>query len=195
MLNIAVITSTTRQGRFADKVIPWFMALAGKSTDMKLEVVDLREFPLPFFDEPASNAWLPSKSPVAQQWQKKIASYDGYIFLVAEYNRSIPAALKNALDYAYPEWLKKPAGYVGYGGVGAARAIEHLRLICVELQMVPMRAGVHIQGADFMAAFRQGKALETLTYLDAGVKEMLSQLKWWASVLKPAREASASSAT
>src|SRR5258708_28390008 len=81
---------------------------------------------MPFFDEVASNAWAPSQNPVAQRWQKKVAEFDGYIFVTAEYNHGIPAALKNALDYAYPEWNKKAAAFVGYGGgwrapAGAAR--------------------------------------------------------------------------
>lgn len=189
MLKIAVIMSTTRQTRFADKAAAWLMALAKKRTDMQFDLVDLREFPMPLFDEVASNAWAPSKNEVAQRWQKKIAQYDGYIFLVAEYNRSIPGALKNAIDYAYPEWIKKPAACVGYGSVGAARAIEHLRLICVELQMAPIRSGVHIQGGDFMAVWQQGKKLEELTYLEPGVEDMFNQLAWWGDVLKAPRQA------
>jgi NAD(P)H-dependent FMN reductase len=91
---------------------------------MAVEVLDLREYPMPFFDEVASNAWVPSENEVARRWQKKVAEFDGYIFVSAEYNRRVPAALKNALDYAYPEWNKKPAAFVGYGSLGAARAIE-----------------------------------------------------------------------
>ena len=72
---------------------------------MSVELIDLRDYPMPFFDEPASNAWVPSKNEVS--WQKKIAEFDGYIFVTAEYNRSMPAVLKNALDYAYPEWNRK----------------------------------------------------------------------------------------
>ena len=106
----------------------------------------------------------------------------------AEYNRSIPAALKNALDYAYNEWNKKPAAYVGYGSVGAARAMEHLRLINVELQMVPLRSGVHIQGADFFAVWQGGQSLESLTHLEPGVQAMLDELTWWTNALKTARE-------
>jgi NAD(P)H-dependent FMN reductase len=189
MLKIAIILSTTRQTRFADKPARWLMNLAQKRNDMQFELLDLRDFPMPFFDEVASNAYAPSKDESAQRWQKKVASFDGYVFLVAEYNRTIPAALKNALDYAYPEWIKKPAAFVGYGSVGAARAIEHLRLICVELQMAPMRNGVHIQGGDFMAVWQQGKKMEELTYLEPGVNDMLDQLAWWGTTLKGPREA------
>src|SRR5258706_11468028 len=154
---------------------------------MSVELLDLRDYPMPFFDEVASNMWAPSKNEVAKRWQKKVAEFDGYIFVTAEYNRGVPAVLKNALDYAYPEWNRKPAAYVGYGGVGAARAIEHLRLICVELQMAPTRVGVHIQGADFMAVWQQGKDIKELSYLEKNSKDMLDELLWWASALMIAR--------
>src|SRR5258708_12259614 len=105
---------------------------------------------MPFFDEPATNAWVPSKNEVAQRWQKKVAEFDGYIFVTAEYNRGIPAVLKNALDYAYTEWNRKAAAYVGYGSVGAARSIEQLRLMCLELQIAPPRTESHPQPPHFM---------------------------------------------
>jgi NAD(P)H-dependent FMN reductase len=101
---------------------------------------------------------------------------------------SMPAVLKNALDYAYPEWNRKAAAYVGYGSVGAARSIEHLRLACVELQMAPMRHGVHLQGADFMAALQQGKDIKEFSYLEPNSKAMLDELHWWTSVLMAARK-------
>jgi NAD(P)H-dependent FMN reductase len=188
---IAIIIGSTRAARFADKPTQWIAEIAKARGDLDIEIVDLRDYPMPFFDEVASNAWVPSTSEVAQAWQKKVAEFDGYIFITAEYNRSITASLKNALDYAYPEWGKKPAAYVGYGSVGGARAVEHLRLISVELQMAPIRTGVHIQGADFMAALQQGKPLSELTYLLPGAKDMLDNLVWWAKALKVAREATA----
>src|SRR5690349_10784664 len=119
---IAIILSSTRQTRFGEKPAQWIYDIAAKRSDLDFELVDLRDYPMPFFDEVASNAWAPSTNEVAQRWQKKIAEFDGYIFVTAEYNRSITGVLKNALDYAYPEWNRKPAAYVGYGAVGAARA-------------------------------------------------------------------------
>ncbi len=184
---IAIILATTRATRFGEKPARWIREIAAARKDMEVELLDLRDYPMPFFDEPASNAWVPSKNEVAKRWQKTIAGFDGYVFVTAEYNRSIPAVLKNALDYAYPEWNRKPAAYVGYGSVGAARAIEHLRLICVELQMAPMRNGVHLQGADFMAALQQGKDFRELPYLQKNAGVMLDELQWWASALKSAR--------
>ncbi len=196
---IGIILSTTRAARFADKPAAWIREIAAARGDMDVELVDLRDYPMPFFDEPASNAWMPSKNEVARRWQKKVASFDGYIFVSAEYNRGVPAVLKNALDYAYPEWNRKPAAYLGYGSVGAARAIEQLRLVCIELQMAPMRNGVHIQGADFMAVWQQGKDIRELAYLEKNSKAMLDELRWWADALMaarsvPVRERSASHA-
>jgi NAD(P)H-dependent FMN reductase len=187
---IAIIISTTRATRFGEKPAKWIHAIAAARTDMSVELIDLRDYPMPFFDEPATNAWVPSKNEVAKRWQKKVAEFDGYIFVSAEYNRGIPAVLKNALDYAYPEWNRKAAAYVGYGSVGAARSIEHLRLVCVELQMAPTRTGVHLQGADFMAVWQQGKDMKELAYLEKNSKDMLDELQWWASALMLARASS-----
>src|SRR5258708_5020660 len=187
-LKIAIVISTTRAARFGHKPAQWVHDIAAQRDDIETEIIDLRDFPMPFFDEVASNAWAPSQNPVAQQWQKKVAEFDGYIFVTAEYNHGIPAVLKNALDYAYPEWVKKAAGFVGYGGVGGARAVEQLRLVAAELQMATIRNGVYIQGADFMAGWKGRQEIEGIAYLEVGVKDMLDQLVWWTRALKTARD-------
>jgi NAD(P)H-dependent FMN reductase len=97
--------------------------------------------------------------------------------------------LKNALDYAYNEWNRKPIGFVGYGGVGGARAIEQLRLIAVELQMAPVRTGVHIAWADYMQVASGDKKLSDFGHLNQSADDMLAQLVWWANALKTARDA------
>lgn len=183
---IAVIISTTRATPFGEKPAHWIYGVAAARADMSVELIDLREYPMPFFDEPASNGWVPSKNEVAQRWQKKVAEFDGYIFVTAEYDGGLPAVLKNALDYAYPEWNRKAAAYVGCGSVGAARSIEHLRLACVDLQMAPTGTGVHLQGADFLM-WQQGKDIKELSYLEQNAKAMLDELHWWASALMVAR--------
>lgn len=185
--NIAIIMSSTRATRFATTPAQWIHDIAAARGDMTVELIDLRDFPMPYFDEPASNAYVPSANAVAVRWQEKIASFDGYIFVTAEYNRSIPAVLKNALDYAYPEWNRKAAACLGYGSVGGARAIEQLRLICVELQMAPTRTGVHIQGADFYDVLQNGRALGSVPYIEQNAAAMLDELHWWASALARAR--------
>ncbi len=184
---IAIIISTTRAVRFGEKPANWIFEIASKRGDMDVEIVDLRDYPMPFFDEVATNAWAPTQNEIGQRWQKKVAEFDGYLFVCAEYNHGVPAVLKNALDYAYVEWNRKAAAFLGYGGVGGARAVESLRLVCVELQMAPTRTGVHIAGADFMAVWREGKPISELAYLKSTADAMLDELVWWTNALRAAR--------
>jgi NAD(P)H-dependent FMN reductase len=187
---VAVIIGTTRKTRFADKPANWIFDLARKRTGWRVELLDLRSFDLPLFDEVASNLWAPSQNEKAVAWQKKLAEFDGFIFVTAEYNRSIPAALKNALDQAYVEWNRKPAAIVGYGATGAARAAEHLRTIAIELQMVPLRNAVHIQGADFMKVHPMsgnGAMAEIEPHILPGAEAMLNELDWWLRATRAAR--------
>ena len=186
---IGIVISTTREGRFGDKAAKWIFDIAAQRDDLAFEVIDLRDYPMPFFAEPISPAWAPVTDPVAQTWGAKVASLDGFIFVTAEYNRAPPAVLKNALDYAYKEFNRKPAAFVGYGTVGAARAVEQLRLIAVELQMAPTRHGVHVGGADFLGMFLHGKTFADSPHLDAGAVTLLDELAWWTGALKTAREA------
>ena len=188
-LKIAVIVGSTRDARFGPIPAQWMADVAQKRDELEVEVVDLKEFDLPFFNEVASNAWRPSQDPRALAWQKKIGEFDGYIVVTAEYNRSITGALKNAFDQAYVEWARKPIGFVGYGGVGASRAIEHARTIAIELQMVPVRSAVHISGGDYITVVHKRQPMEQIeSSLLGGAAEMLDQLVWWGSVTKSGRE-------
>jgi NAD(P)H-dependent FMN reductase len=186
---IGIIIATTRAGRFGDKPAAWIRAIAARRSDLAFEIVDLRDYPLPLFDEPRSPAYGQSERPEVKRWQAKLAELDGFLFVTAEYNRSIPAALKNALDYAYAEWNRKPAAFVGYGPIGAARAIEHLRTIAVELQMAPTRTGVHITMEPYLAVLKGEKALADFEHLNQGAAATLDELAWWTTALKAARDA------
>ncbi|TKT80393.1 NAD(P)H-dependent oxidoreductase [Aquamicrobium sp. LC103] len=190
---IGVIIGSTRPGRFADKPAEWIAERAAARGDFDVEIIDLRDYPMPFFDEERSPAWAPSKSEVAQKWQKKIDELDGYIFLAAEYNHGPTAVLKNAIDYAFNEWSRKPAAFVGYGGVGGARAVEQLRLHAVEVEMTPIRVGVHILWPDYMAV-TQGTALGEIEHLNTSADTMLDQFTWWVNALKTARDKDAATA-
>ncbi|MCX8568585.1 MULTISPECIES: NADPH-dependent FMN reductase [Hyphomicrobiales] len=186
---IAIVVGSTRAARFADVPVEWFAKIAKAHSDIEVEIVDLRDFPLPFFDEVASSAWAPSQNEVAQRWQKKVAEFDGFVFTAAEYNHGPTAVLKNALDYAAREWNKKPAGFIGYGGVGGARAVEQLRMHAVELQMAPTKAAVHIVWADFLAVRQGEKKLSDFEHLNQSANALVDEIAWWARALKIAREA------
>jgi NAD(P)H-dependent FMN reductase len=189
---IAVIIGSTRPSRFADKPAQWILKQAQARGDLDVELVDLRDHALPFFDEMASNKWMPSQNPEAVRWQQTVGKYDGYIFVVAEYNHSITAALKNALDQAYNEWNRKPFTAIGYGAVGGARAIEHLRSIAIELEMVSTHATVHIGGGDFYGvhpAFGKKPIEEIEASLLPSAKTSLDELVWWAKATMAAKVA------
>jgi NAD(P)H-dependent FMN reductase len=189
---IAVIVGSVRPTRFGDKPAKWILDHAAARGDIEAELVDLKDYSLPLFDAPASDAWMPASNPEVVRWQNKLAEFDGYIFVTAEYNRSIPGALKNAIDHAYKPFVRKAAAFIGYGSVGGARAIEHLRNVMVELQAVPVRHGIHIGGSDFMPImFGQKTWDETKGNFEAFVPDLLDNLVWWTNATKAAREADA----
>ncbi|WP_309667492.1 NADPH-dependent FMN reductase [Tabrizicola sp.] len=191
--HIALIIGSTRAPRFADIPAQWMLKQAQVRHDMTVELVDLRDFDLPLFDEMASNAWVPTSDPKAVAWQKKMAEFDGYIFVVAEYNRSITGALKNALDQAYVEWAHKPMTAMAYGSVGGTRALEHLRTIAVELQMVPTRNAVHLGMGDFFKVHPgmggSGNMADVEANLLPAAKATFDDLVWWAKATIVAKSA------
>jgi NAD(P)H-dependent FMN reductase len=188
---IAVIVGSTRAGRFADKPAEWIVKIANSRGDVEVELLDLKDYPMPFFAEATSPAWGVSEDAVARKWQAKLAEFDGFIFTAAEYNHAPTAVLKNALDYAGSQWYRKPAGFIGYGGIGGGRAVEHLRMIAVELQMAPVKAAVHIVWADYLPVAQGQKKLEDLDHLNQAATALLDDVVWWATALRTARQAEA----
>lgn len=186
---IGIIVGSTRPGRFADKPVNWIHGLAEQRNDMRFEIVDLRDHPLPFFSEATSPAWAAPQNQHAVAWANRLANFDGFIVVTPEYNHGPSAVLKNALDYAYAEFVRKPMAFVGYGGVGAARAIEQLRLVAAELQMVPVRNAVHLGMVEFLGIWQQGKTFEDFPHLGQAATGLLDDLAWWAKALKAARQA------
>ena len=185
---IGIVMGSTRPSRFGEKPAAWIHGIARKRPDLDFELIDLRDYKLPLFNEPISPAWGPIKNEEAQRWAAKLAEMDGFILVTPEYNHGTSAVLKNALDYAYKEFIRKQVAFVGYGSVGAARAVEQLRLVTAELQMVSVRNAVHIGGGDFLGLFQQGKSFDDYPHLAQSAGPMLDELSWWTRVLKTARE-------
>ena len=129
MIKLAVILGSTRPGRRGEAVAKWVYDLAKKRSDAEFELVDIKDFNLPILDEPNQAVMQQYTKEHTKVWSQKIASFDGYIFVTPEYNHSTCGALKNAIDFLYKEWNNKAAGFVGYGGTGGTRAVEHLRLV------------------------------------------------------------------
>src|SRR5436305_2722937 len=145
-MKIHVIVGSTRQNRISEKPARWIYEHVQTKPELDGELLDLRDYPLPLVDEPTAPIHLQGKysDERVQLWAQKVAEADGYIVVSPEYNHGYPAVLKNAFDVIYPEWNNKPIGFVSYGTLGGARVVEQLRLVAVELQMVPIQRALHL---------------------------------------------------
>jgi NAD(P)H-dependent FMN reductase len=192
-IRIGVIVGSTRPKRFSEKPAGWICEELRAHDAVEAELMDLRGYPLPFFQEPVSPASQsePYRHSIVQKWTAKVASMDGFVIVTPEYNHGYPAVLKNALDYVYREWNGKPVGFVSYGSVGGARAVEQLRQVAVELQMIPIRPSVHIPGSLHIPV-QAGRA-EWQPTKDASLMRsasaMLDHLLRWTRVLRDAHTA------
>lgn len=186
---IGIILSTTRETRFADRPAQWVLEIAKARGDADYEIVDLRDHPLPFFDAVGSPRFVPLTNEAQLAFARKIGEFDGYIFVTAEYNHTVPGVLSNALTYIFNEMERKPAAFVGYGAVGGSRAVEHLRALVVELSTVPTRFAVHINMEPLLGMLRGGKDFGDYDYLAPTVTTMLDELAWYTRTLKAGREA------
>ena len=141
-MKIGIIMGSIREGRANEGVSKWVKEVADNySFDAEFELVDLKDYPLPLFAEPASPAYTSDLNAKEQQqpWAEKMTELDGYIFVTPEYNHGISSALKNALDYVYNELNDKAAGIVSYGSAGGVRSAEQLRTFLSEFQVAHVR--------------------------------------------------------
>jgi NAD(P)H-dependent FMN reductase len=196
-LKIKIIVGSTRQGRFSEKPAQWIHEEAKKLDGVDAELLDLRDYPMPFFESPMSPSMAQGKyeNEVVKKWAAKIKEGDAFIIVTPEYNHGYPAVLKNAMDVIYPEWNRKPVGFVAYGSAMGARSVEQLRQVAVELQMAPIRNAIHIPVDIFFAAMMgkgpQGPEMfEPIRKGPMGdrVQIFFDDLLWWARALKHGRE-------
>lgn len=185
MTRIAIIIGSTRPGRRAESVARWVQKVAARRTDASFEVVDLADYNLPHLDEavPAAMAESYSESHT-RRWSDTIASFDGFVFVTPEYNHSTSGVLKNAIDFLYPEWHNKSAGFVSYGLNGGTRAVEHLRLVMGELQVADVRSQVALS---VMTDFENATDVAPADYHEGVLDTMLDQVIAWAMALAPLR--------
>jgi len=191
---VQVIIGTTREGRFSERVARWTMDRLSTRDDFKVELVDLRDHPLPFFDgvSPLRTQRDYPRDDVARFGQT-IDRADGYIVLSAEYNHGYPAVLKNAMDWTFVEWRRKPISFIAWGNVGGARVVAQLREVAVEFEMAPLRHAVHILPEPMIAARQATDAADTsmFTSLEPRLDLLASDLAWWVHTLAAGRDADA----
>jgi NAD(P)H-dependent FMN reductase len=183
-LKIAIILGSTRPGRNGEAVAQWVLEQAQGRSGADYELVDLADFPMPLFDEAVPPSFGQYAGAHTIEWAQKVADYDGYVFVTPEYNHSIPASLKNALDYVYAEWNDKAAALVGYGSLGGARAVEHLRGIASELQLAHVRQSL---GFSLFTDFENFSTFTPGPQHQAAAATMFDQLERWATAMKAVR--------
>ena len=186
--NVQIIIGSARDERQGERVARWLtdeIANTPAADEMFIEVIDLRDWPLPFFNEHPASGRLDDT--LVGAWMRKVAEADAYLIVTPEFNHSFPAALKNALDYGFKSWRDKPVAFVGYGGdvVGGARAVEQLRLVAIELQMAPIRNAIYLPGV--RSQFDERGELRN-PQLSAKVGPLVEQLLWWSRALQAARQ-------
>lgn len=198
MPRVAIIVGSTRPGRLAETVAHWVHDIAAKRGDAEVELLDIAAYQLPLLDEPHPAAHGPQhySQPHTRAWAAAIDAFDGYVFVTPEYNHSIPAALKNAIDFLFAEWHHKSAGFVSYGLHGGTRAVEHLRQVMAELQVADVRSQVELS---LFTDFAHGTDITTPTeftpasHQEPTLTALLDQVVVWAEALTPLRDTVAAS--
>lgn len=184
MLKVGIIIGSTRPGRKAEAVARWAHGIAAKRSDASFEVVDIAAFDLPLLDEAMPPIMNQYTKPHTKAWAAKIGSFDAFVFVTPEYNHSTSGALKNAIDFLYREWNDKAAGFVGYGGVGGTRAVEHLRLVMGEIKVAAVRSQVALS---MHTDFEDYTTLKPGPHQAAAVNSMLDDLVAWGQALQAMR--------
>jgi NAD(P)H-dependent FMN reductase len=184
MTRIGIILGSTRPNRNGEQVAKWVFDLASRRDDAEFELIDLRDYPLPHLDEPLPPSLGQYQHEHTKQWAATIASFDGFVIVTPEYNHGTSGVLKNAIDYLYAEWNNKAVGFVSYGAVGGARAVEHLRLVAGELQMADVRQQVALS---LITEFKNFSVFKPGDYNLPALNTLLDQVIAWSAALAPLR--------
>ncbi|HXE09994.1 MAG TPA: NAD(P)H-dependent oxidoreductase [Verrucomicrobiae bacterium] len=193
-MKLGIIVGTTRQNRQTVKQAKWVLNAAAKLDGIDAELVDLKDYPMPFFDEPISPRYNPDRKidPAAVPWLKKLEEFDAYVFVTAEYNHAIPGVLKNALDYVTWEIQRKPAAVVSHGSAGGARASINLKIVLSESKAVPLPTFSPLAMTGMSELIDDDgnltDAAKTKPYdLNDILADALAELKWYSDALAAAR--------
>lgn len=191
-MKLGIIVGTTREGRQTTKQAKWIANTAAQLDDVEVTVIDLADYPMPFFAEPISPRYNPNRvtDETAQKFLEKLAEQDAYVFVTPEYNHSIPGVLKNAFDYIDYQLKHKPAAVASHGVVGGARAAMHLKEIISEAQaaVIPNFVAFHGVSEGVDEEGNLSEALKANPYgPQAQLDGLLTELKWYSDALTAAR--------
>ncbi len=195
-MKLAVIIGTTREGRKTPRQASWVAATAQKVEGIEVEVVDLKDYDMPFFNESVSPRYNPNRQldPKVKKWLDKLDEFEAYIFVTAEYNHSIPGVLKNALDFIDWQIMRKPAAVVSHGSAGGARAATDLKEILSEDRavLVPTQPPLAVIGMSEIID-EDGNMNEEARNNPYGpqvaLESLIEEVKWYSDALSQARAA------
>lgn len=177
LLNVGIIIGSTREGRVGPQVANWVKEIADQRHDAHYEIIDIKDFNLGLLGEKNQEKEIAN-------WHEALKRLDAFIFVTGEYNHSIPASLKNALDLARDDWNNKSAGIVSYGSVGGARAAEHLRGILGELQIADVRTHVALS---MFTDFENWSVFKPQDLHMSNLNTLFDQVLLWGKALKTVR--------
>lgn len=193
-MKLGIILGATREGRHSDKVANWVLAEASKMEGVQAELLDLRDYPMPFFEEAVSPQFNPARTPSAavKKWLDKLAEFEAYVVVTPEYSHSIPAVLKNAFDMTDFQFKRKPFGIVSHGTVGGARAAEHLKAIVFRCLGFVVPAAVALTMRPSEVFDENGTLSEEVAAQPYGplaaLKATLAELQWFSDALSGAQK-------
>lgn len=186
LVKIGIVTGSTRDARVNIHVAEWVKSIADQRTDAEFELVDIKYYNLPKFNEPVPAIMSQDyQAPEAKVWSEKINELDGFVFVTAEYNKGVTSGLKDAIDYLYVEWNNKAAGIVSYGSTLGVTAANNLRLILT----VPKVATVGTQPAlSLFTDFEEMRTFKPAPFHEETVQTMLNEVVDWSTALKTIRK-------
>jgi len=186
---LLVVIGSTRPGRIGLPIGRWFAEVARQHSQFEVRVADLAELALPLMDEPHHPRLQKYTKAHTQKWSQMVDQADAVALVIPEYNYSMTAPVKNALDYLSREWKYKPVGLVSYGGVsGGLRAAQMVKQAVTALGMMPLPESVSVA---FAGQYVKDGVFAAPESASQAATVMLDELVRWAKALQVLRQKAA----
>ena len=181
MMFIPILLGTAREGRRSENAAKFVLKEAAKDGRFETQLIDVRDFLVAAKTESAMSR---EKS---KEWSEIMTRADGLIIVSPEYNHGYPGELKMMLDELYDEYNRKPVAICGCGaGLGGGRMVEQLRLVAIELKMVPVNSAVYF--SNIKTLFDENGNINDPAAYSERLKKLFDELMWYTEALKTARE-------
>lgn len=185
MLYIPVILGSTRRGRQSVKVAKYVVRELAATGRAEIELLDLQEYNFPIMEERLRMRDDPPAR--VQEFSDKLNRADAIVIVTPEYNNGYPGVLKNALDYFYPEYRRKPFGIVtvSAGGFGGLNCLMLLRQVIFGLGAFSIPSSLPI--SKVQTSFDEDGNLLDQSYTKR-TAAFFDEVLWFAEAIKSQRE-------